>query len=179
MTLQTISIEQAKKMIAGGAKLIDIREADEYARENIPGAAHHALSSFPTSVDAGDAPVLIFHCKAGSRTSANAGMLSMAAPCEAYILDGGIDAWKAAGEQVSRDASQPIEIMRQVQIVAGSLTLIGVLLGWLVHPGFYGLSGFIGAGLTFSGISGTCMMANGLRLMPWNRSAAPSSPRTA
>ncbi|NHK28370.1 DUF2892 domain-containing protein [Parvularcula flava] len=179
MTLKTVTVEQARKMIAGGAKLIDIREADEHARENIPGADHHALSSFPASVDAQGAPALIFHCKAGSRTAANAGMLSMASPCEAYILEGGIDAWKAAGEQISRDASQPIEIMRQVQIVAGSLTLIGVLLGWLVHPGFYALSGFIGAGLTFSGISGTCMMANGLRLMPWNRNAPAAAPRTA
>lgn len=170
MSLKTISITEAKSLIADGARFVDIREADEHARENIPGAAHHALSRLPAEIEPG-AAAIIFHCKAGSRTAANAPRLSASARCEAYILEGGIEAWKAAGEPVSVDASQPIEIMRQVQITAGSLTLLGVLLGWLVHPGFYALSGLVGAGLTFAGISGTCMMSSVLQKMPWNRQA--------
>jgi rhodanese-related sulfurtransferase len=63
-------------------------------------------------------------------------------------------------------------MMRQVQIVAGSLVLIGVCLGWLVAPGFFALSAFVGAGLTFAGISGFCGMAKLLALLPWNRTAA-------
>jgi predicted branched-subunit amino acid permease len=59
--------------------------------------------------------------------------------------------------------------MRQVQIAAGSLVVIGVLLGALVHPGFYALSAFVGAGLVFAGVSGFCGMARLLVLMPWNR----------
>ena len=54
-------------------------------------------------------------------------------------------------------------------IAAGSLVLIGVLLGALVRPEFYALSGFIGAGLVFAGVSGFCGMAKLLALMPWNR----------
>ena len=63
----------------------------------------------------------------------------------------------------------PISIMRQVQIVAGTLVLLGVLLGWLVSPWFFALSAFVGAGLTFAGISGTCAMANLLGFLPYNR----------
>ena len=67
------------------------------------------------------------------------------------------------------DSGQPIEIMRQVQITAGSLVLLGVILGTWVAPAFYGLSAFVGAGLMFAGISGWCGMAKILAVMPWNR----------
>ena len=163
--LKTVSVDQARRMLADGARLIDIREADEFAREHIPGATHAALSGLAGKLDAGDAPALIFHCKSGNRTAANAGRLAEAATCDAYLLE----AWKQAGGDTDADRSQPIEIMRQVQITAGSLTLIGVILGFLVHPAWFGLSGFVGAGLTFAGVSGTCMMASLLGMMPWNR----------
>jgi hypothetical protein len=114
---------------------------------------------------------IIFHCHAGQRTAENAGRLQQATNCEAYILEGGIEGWKQAGLPVVADKSQPIEINRQVMIAAGSLVLIGVLLGAFVSSGFYVLSGLIGAGLVFAGVSGFCGMAKLLALMPWNRVA--------
>jgi len=89
-----------------------------------------------------------------------------------YLLDGGLDAWRKANLPVEEDRSQPLEIMRQVQIAAGSLVLIGVLLGLTVAPGWFGLSGFVGAGLVFAGTTGWCGMAHLLSIMPWNRRAA-------
>jgi rhodanese-related sulfurtransferase len=65
-----------------------------------------------------------------------------------------------------------MEIMRQVQIAAGSLVLIGVLLGFFVAPAWFGLAGFVGAGLTFAGLSGFCGMARLLMFAPWNRAKA-------
>ncbi|TFG89188.1 MAG: DUF2892 domain-containing protein [Hyphomicrobiales bacterium] len=121
---------------------------------------------------AGVSAPIIFHCRSGMRTASNAGRLKEAAPCEAYILSGGIDAWKQAGLPVITDQSQPIEINRQVMIVGGSLVLTGVLLGAFVAPAFYGLAGFVGAGLVFGGASGWCGMAKLLAVMPWNRHAA-------
>jgi hypothetical protein len=47
--------------------------------------------------------------------------------------------------------------------------LLGVVLGATVAPGFYALSGFVGAGLLFAGVSGFCGMARLLAVMPWNR----------
>ena len=41
--------------------------------------------------------------------------------------------------------------------------------GWLVAPGFFALSAFVGAGLMFAGVTGWCGMAHLLRVMPWNR----------
>jgi rhodanese-related sulfurtransferase len=169
--LKSIPPHEAARLVREGAVLVDIREADEHARERIAGARHHALSKIDADSPArpGD-DVLIFHCRSGMRTKANAEKLSAAAQdCEVYVLDGGLDAWKKAGLPVALDRRQPIEIMRQVQIGAGSLVLIGVLLGALVDPFFYALSGFVGAGLLFAGVTGFCGMANLLALMPWNR----------
>jgi hypothetical protein len=36
MMLQTVTPEQARRLIGGGAILVDIREAHEHARERIP-----------------------------------------------------------------------------------------------------------------------------------------------
>jgi rhodanese-related sulfurtransferase len=172
-TLQTISPERAAELVRQGAVLIDVREADEHAREHIPGARHHALTRIDPAnpVKQGD-DVLIFHCRSGARTESNALKLAGAAQgCEAFILDGGLVAWKKAGLPVTLDRNQPIDVMRQVQIVAGSMILIGVMLGVFVGPAFYALSAFVGAGLLFAGISGFCGMARLLGLMPWNRRA--------
>ena len=171
--LQAISPERAAELVRRGAVLIDIREADEHARERIPGARHHALSRLDaeSAARAGD-EVLGFHCRSGARTRGNTARLSAAANCDAYILDGGLDAWKKAGLPVTLDRSQPIDIIRQVQIAAGSLVLMGMLLGTFFSPGFYAISAFVGAGLVFAGVSGFCGMAHLLALMPWNRRTA-------
>lgn len=60
-------------------------------------------------------------------------------------------------------------VMRQVQIAAGSLVVLGLALGWWVWPGFLGLSAFVGCGLIFAGATGWCGMARLLGAMPWNR----------
>jgi rhodanese-related sulfurtransferase len=167
MSLQTIDALAAKRLIDQGAILVDIREADEHAREHVPGARNVPLSrlgSLPTGVKA-----MVFHCRSGARTSANAPRLAASTDCQAYSLEGGIDAWKKANLPTAADRSQPIEIMRQVQITAGSLVLLGVVLGVWVAPAFLGLSAFVGAGLVFAGVSGWCGMARLLGLMPWNR----------
>jgi rhodanese-related sulfurtransferase len=169
--LKTISPARAAELVRGGAVLVDIREADEHARERIPGARHHALSRIDkdTPVRDGD-DVVIFHCRSGARTRGNAARLAAAAStCESYMLDGGLEAWKKAGLPVALDRSQPIDIVRQVQIGAGSLVLLGVILGTLVAPGFYAISAFVGAGLLVAGTTGFCGMARLLAAMPWNR----------
>lgn len=170
MTLSTIDVPGARRLLDQGAVLVDIREVDEHARERVPGARHNPLSRLaPVAAPAGKA--VIFHCRSGARTASNAARLAGAAAGEAYILEGGLDAWKKAGQPVDVDRGQPLEIMRQVQIVAGSLVLLGVVLGVWVAPAFLGLSAFVGAGLAFAGISGWCGMARLLAVMPWNRAS--------
>jgi rhodanese-related sulfurtransferase len=101
-SLKSISPQQAAELVRQGAVLIDIREANEHARERIPGARHHALSLINAGnpVRPGD-EVIIFHCLSGARTQANAGRLKPAPDCEAYLLEGGLHAWKRAGLPVA------------------------------------------------------------------------------
>ncbi len=97
--VETVTPERAMELVKQGAVLIDIRERNEYAGENIPGARHHALSQIDGNHPArkGDT-VLIYHCKSGARTRTNAGRLANAAGnCQVYLLGGGIKAWKRAG----------------------------------------------------------------------------------
>lgn len=171
MTVKTLSPADARLAIDGGARLIDIRGGDEHARERIPGATNVPLDRIADLPR--DGRPVVFHCRSGMRTAANAGQLRAAAgDAPAFLLDGGIEAWRSAGLPTIADRSQPLEIMRQVQITAGALVLAGVLLGLFFAPGFFGLSAFVGAGLMFSGVTGWCGMANLLRIMPWNRRAA-------
>lgn len=171
MTIKTLTPAETRAAIDAGARLVDIRDADEHARERIPGAINLQLANI-RSLPCDDRPV-VFHCRSGMRTAANAAQLTNASgDATAYILDGGIDAWRGQGHATIADRSQPIEIVRQVQITAGALVLAGVLLGLFVAPGFFGLSGFVGAGLMFAGATGWCGLVNLLRAMPWNRLAA-------
>lgn len=171
MTVKTLSPADARVAIERGARLIDIRGADEHARERIPGATNLPLDQI-TCLSCDGRPI-VFHCRSGMRTAANVTQLSDAAGnAPAFVLGGGIDAWRSAGLPTIADRAQPIEIMRQVQITAGTLVLAGVLLGLFVAPGFFGLSAFVGAGLVFAGVTGWCGMANLLRIMPWNRRVA-------
>lgn len=167
MTLTKITPHETKRLLDAGAVLIDVRGPDEHARERIAAARNVPLGA-PATI--GGAPV-VFHCKGGMRTAANEAALAGTARGKAYMLDGGIDAWKQAGLPVVTDRTKPIDIMRQVQIVAGSLVLLGIVLGFAVRPEFSLLSGAVGAGLIFAGVSGWCGTAKLLERMPWNKRA--------
>lgn len=164
--------EVSARLKAGRAHLVDIREPDEIAREHIAGAARAPLSAF----EAADLNIaadhdVIFMCRTGNRTGVNCDRLAARVEGEAYVLDGGLDAWKKAGLATRVDGKAPLEMMRQVQIGAGSLILIGAALGLFVHPAFWALSAFVGVGLLVAGLTGFCGMARVLAVMPWNRTA--------
>ncbi len=173
MTLKMIAADQAAALLRDGrAALVDVREADERARAHVPGSAHWPLSRLPDSPPP-RAEVLLFHCASGARTSQAGGALAARAGAgEAFAVEGGLAALRAAGVPVAEDRRAPLPIMRQVQIVAGGLALLGAVLAAAVHPGFIALSGVVGAGLVMAGVTGFCPMANALAAMPWNRRAA-------
>ena len=166
--MQTIGAGDAARLIASGARLVDIRSPDEHARERIPAAVCNPLDSL--SLVKGGQPV-IFHCKSGNRTKVNADHLARACEGDAYILEGGIEAWKAAGLAVAGDRSQPLEIMRQVQIAGGTVILLSVVLALLVAPAWALLAGAVGGGMLHAGLTGSCAMTRLLAPMPWNRPA--------
>jgi rhodanese-related sulfurtransferase len=101
MPAKHIDAVEAKRLVDQGALLVDIREDHEYDDENIPGARNEPLSRIGGAEITG-VPAVVFHCKSGARTRMNAGALAECTDAEVYILDGGIEAWKAAGFPVRR-----------------------------------------------------------------------------
>jgi len=169
-----VSVAEANRLVDQGAVLIDVREPDEHRRERIAGALSCPLSSdgeLPHSHGA-----LIFHCASGARTKAHAKALAAkASGRDCFVLEGGIARWKQSGLPVERTKGAPIELQRQVMIVAGSLVLVGALLAALVSTAFLALPLFVGAGLLLAGVSGFCGMARLLMKAPWNRASTASA----
>lgn len=175
MSLPLLSVDHVLRQLGNGAVLIDIRDADEYARCHIAGA-HRAsaaqCAALVQSLAQQERPpaAVVFHCGSGQRTNMHADALARAAAgVPAYLLEGGIDAWKSAGQPVVQDRSQPLPLQRQVQLGAGGLVLLGAVLGFTVSPAWHALSGAVGAGLMLAGATGFCGMARLLLKAPWNR----------
>lgn len=155
----------------GSVILVDVREPAEYKSERIQGAVNLPLSRFnPEQLPAIPAgKTLVLQCQSGNRSEQAARKLIEAGYGSVTHLAMGIIGWKTAKLPVTSGGHQAIPLMRQVQITAGSLVVIGTLLGAIVSPWWLILPGFVGSGLVFAGISGTCGMAMVLAKMPWNQ----------
>ena len=171
ITLQTIDAETLKECLEEGAViLVDVREAPEYAGERIKGATRVSLSNFDSrKIPSDSVKRLVLHCQSGRRSTQAAQKLFADGFNEVTHLEGGLNAWKQAGYPVEMNENAPISIMRQVQKVEGSLVVIGTLLGAFISPWFLFLSGFVGSGLVFAGVTDTCTLGMLLAKMPWNQ----------
>ena len=169
--MKTIKVNDLKKKLDNNeVLLIDVREHHEHQACSIEGA--HLIPLGEISLDklpSKSLPIVI-HCGSGKRSAEACNKLLEKDPgLELYSLEGGIKAWKDAGFSVRASEGKMISLERQTQIMAGLLCFIGVILGASLSAYFYILSGFIGIGLIFSGITGWCGMAKFLSKMPWNR----------
>lgn len=151
--------------------LVDVRESGEYATEHIVGSISRPLSTFDQNPIANlEGKPLVICCQSGMRSSrASQKLLENGYDHQVMQLKGGLSSWKAAGLKVQVRRIAPISLFRQVQIVAGSLVAIGTGLGVLVSPWFLLLSGFVGCGLVFAGVSNTCAMGMLLMKLPYNQ----------
>lgn len=131
-------------MEANTAQLIDVREAAEYAAEHIPGAKLLPLSNFRADQVTPQNENIVLYCRSGNRSNQALQKLINAGVSNVYQLQGGLPTWKAAGFPTNINPRAPISLMRQVQIVAGSLVFLGTVLGAFVSPWFLMLSGFVG-----------------------------------
>jgi rhodanese-related sulfurtransferase len=150
--------------------IVDIREPSEYVREHIAKSINVPLNKlkqydFSNFID----KVVIFHCQSGMRTRSAKDQLQATGIKQVYCLEGGIDQWKQCGMSTLINKNAPLGIMRQVQIAAGILILLGVLFSYVISPFFIILTIFVGSGLIFAGITGFCGMAKLLFYMPWNK----------
>jgi rhodanese-related sulfurtransferase len=174
MTLPTLTPVEARRLVEQGAVMVDIREADEHARERIPGARHIALSKLDEAdFAAHSGQTVILHCRSGARTLQSSKRLAekTGQTCQAFIVAGGLEAWRKAGLPTIVDRRQPIELLRQAQIAAGALSFVGTLLALTISNWFLVIPFGVGAGLVFAGLTGCCGMARLLQRAPWNQTS--------
>ncbi len=154
--------------------ILDVREKDEFDAEHVADSIHLPLAEVaqkgPSLIKALAHQEVILMCRSGGRAGLARNQLSSLFPSEKLtVYEGGILAWKKAGNPVVTRKKSHLPLMRQVQIASGILAFGGAVLSQVVHPGWVYLSGFVGAGLIVAGGTGFCGMAELLARAPWNK----------
>ena len=170
--MKTISPIELQKILAEkpDAVLLDVRTPVEFAEVHVPQAKNIPLDELkPDSLSLDKNQPVYLLCRSGQRATKAAEKLAKENFIQPIVISGGTLAWIDSNLPVTRGASKVISLERQVRIAAGSLVFIGVLLGWFVSKWFFILSGFVGAGLVFAGITDFCGMGLLLTKMPWNK----------
>jgi rhodanese-related sulfurtransferase len=154
--------------------MVDVRTPAEFSEVHATRAQNEPLDTlqpkalFESGKLRNDGPVYLI-CRTGGRAAKAANKFAAQGFDQGVVVEGGTEAWAAAGLPVERGTPKAISLERQVRIAAGALVLTGVLLAYFVNPAFIGLSAFVGAGLVFAGITGWCGMGLLLARFPWNR----------
>lgn len=152
--------------------VLDVRTPAEFREVHVPGSTNLPLGDLERRAQeirelAAARPVLLV-CRTGRRAESARAELSRKGLAGVRVLEGGLAAWVDAGLPVNR-GRRALSVERQVRMVAGTLVVLGVLLGLFVHPVLFGLSAFVGLGLVYAGFTDSCPMALTLAKMPWNR----------
>ena len=168
MTIATILPRQlAEDCAKGTLEIIDVRTPFEFGEVHATCAKNVPLDRLDPKAFLGNGPIYLI-CRSGGRGKQACEKLLAAGVANVVNVEGGTLAWEQAGLPVVR-GKKVMSLERQVRIAAGSIVVLGGILALTVHSYFVGISIFIGAGLTFAGITDTCGMGMLIAKMPWNR----------
>jgi thiosulfate/3-mercaptopyruvate sulfurtransferase len=126
--LLTTAAELQKKLGSPDLCLVDVRPAEKFAQGHIPGAVHFDLFGL-SLVDTNEAPlkafmhmihhvlelrgvsedkeVVFYEANSGMRAARGLWFLEYFGHPNVRMLDGGFDAWKAAGGPITTEAAAP------------------------------------------------------------------------
>lgn len=103
--IREVSAEEALALMARGAKVVDVREPEEFAAGHLPGALNiprgvleFKVAAVPELQDR--EPALLVYCKTGGRSALATRVLNQMGYGEAVSLAGGFDPWAQAGRPV-------------------------------------------------------------------------------
>ena len=164
-------LRNAVRAGAAGLVVVDVRSPGEYAAAHIRGSYNLPLDTLADVAPQlshlrGETVALV--CRSGMRAAQAETILQNAGLDSARVLPGGIESWERAGLPLDRGRGT-WSIERQVRAIAGGLVVTGVLGSLLVNRKLLWLSGFVGGGLLFAGLTDFCGMAKLLMLLPYNR----------
>lgn len=155
-------------------RLLDVRTPAEFETAHIPGAYNVPLDTLGEHAaeirSVTDVPIVLV-CQSGQRARKADDALRAFGMSNLHLLDGGVNAWTAAGLDVVRGAAR-MSLERQVRIAAGGMAAAGAALALLVNPLFALVPAFVGSGLVVAGITDTCAMGMMFARLPYNRPAS-------
>ena len=156
--------------------ILDVREQDEFAAEHVPGSIWIPLSQFshsaPGVLQSLVGRQVLLMCRSGSRArlaGEQIGKLGFSGQINFSVYEGGILEWVRQGKPVVTRKAGHLPMLRQVQLIAGLIVLTSSLLSVFADRRMVWVSAFVGAGLTFAGLTGFCGLARLLAVMPWNK----------
>ncbi|MEO8737326.1 MAG: rhodanese-like domain-containing protein [Edaphobacter sp.] len=165
--MNSVSPVQAQQ---GDWVIVDVRSTSERAAACLAGSISMPLENVESGVaqlQRETSPIAML-CKRGTRATMAQERLARCG-MTVSVIEGGMDAWIRAGLPVTRTTGTSWSLERQVRLVAGLLVLCGTVAALVWGRGWLGLTGFVGAGLAFAGLTDTCLMGRLLARMPWNR----------
>ena len=170
--MKTISPIELQLILAQkpSATVLDVRTPVEFAAVRIPQSKNIPLDELNSAAlnCNGDEPIYLI-CSSGQRAMRAADKLAGEGIATPIVVAGGTQEWIKSNLPVLRSHTKVLSLERQVRIAAGSLVLVGFLLGWFVDHWFFLVTGLVGAGLIFAGITDFCGMGLLLAKMTWNK----------
>jgi len=105
--VRSVSVEDARMLIAGGALVVDVRIPDQAIREHVPGARLIPLESLaddlPRMGAAARERTVVVYCGTGrGRGEEATALLQKAGFSKAVNLETGFEGWRAAGLPTAR-----------------------------------------------------------------------------
>ena len=150
-------------------ELVDVRTPAEFEEVHAEASINIPLDELTAdAISRRNGKEVLVICQSGNRAKLACEKLIKAGREDVAVVEGGMQAWLDAGLPVVR-GRKTMSLERQVRIAAGAIVLTGVVLAQFVHPALMWVSGFVGAGLMFAGITDTCGMGMLIAKMPWNR----------
>jgi len=102
VSVREITIDELKIALSSGAKVIDVRESDEYESGHVPNAMHVPLATVPNSLDifwSDDEVYLV--CHSGGRSMRACEFLHEQGITNVVNVVGGTAGWIALGNPVT------------------------------------------------------------------------------
>lgn len=170
--IEAIDAAGVKKRLDSGWKLLDVRRTDEYQAVRIEPSLNIPLDTLAGRAEQlkGDGKWIV-SCRSGARAAQAAELLLSLGIQHICLAKESLNGWLKNGYPVVKE-KVPMSLERQVRLIAGMLVLTGTLLSIWVSHWFLIVPIFVGSGLTFAGLTDSCMMGQLLMKLPYNRKAA-------
>ena len=154
--------------------IIDVREKDEFNAEHIHGSINIPM----TILDDKEAKNqlkeykwkdIIILCQSWNRAKLSEKFIEKNCKCNVRIYEWWIVSWKNQGNKTNKKKKFYVPLIKQVQIIVWFLVLMFAFLTYFVDMNFIFWVMAVSSGLFFAWITGTCLLANIIAKLPFNK----------